>query len=143
MALLPKRLRPAGRVDLSARIGTVVLPNPVLTAAGTAGHGAELAPYFDLSTIGAVVVKSMSAAAWGGNPARHCSVADRDAARVPLRGGPLRPGTPRSVLQGPAGVGSPGEVREFELPIRALRAHGRLGRSRRNRACLLQESVFG
>ena len=39
-----------------------------MTAAGTAGHGAELASYFDLSSIGAVVVKSLAPFAWGGNP---------------------------------------------------------------------------
>lgn len=55
-------------VDLTTRIGSVVLPNPVMTASGTAGHGAELAPYLDLSTLGAVVVKSLSAEAWAGNP---------------------------------------------------------------------------
>ena len=37
------------RVDLSSQIGSVHLPNPVLTAAGTAGHGAELGEYFDLA----------------------------------------------------------------------------------------------
>ena len=56
-------------VDLATRVGDVVLPNPVLTASGTAGHGAELAAYFDLSTLGAVVVKSLSVDAWAGNPA--------------------------------------------------------------------------
>ena len=54
--------------DLTARIGSVVLPNPVLTASGTAGHGAELAPYLDLGALGAVVVKSLSAQPWSGNP---------------------------------------------------------------------------
>ena len=33
-------------------VGSVVLPNPVLTASGTAGHGAELAPYVDLGCAG-------------------------------------------------------------------------------------------
>jgi dihydroorotate dehydrogenase (NAD+) catalytic subunit len=56
-------------VDLTSRIGSVTLPNPVMTASGTAGHGAELAPYFDLSRLGAVVVKSLSADPWAGNPA--------------------------------------------------------------------------
>lgn len=56
-------------VDLSTTIGTVALPNPVLTAAGTSGHGAELDGYFDLSRLGAVVVKSLSSAPWDGNPA--------------------------------------------------------------------------
>lgn len=40
-----------------------------MTASGTAGHGAELGAYFDLSRIGAVVVKSVSADPWPGNPA--------------------------------------------------------------------------
>jgi dihydroorotate dehydrogenase (NAD+) catalytic subunit len=46
----------------------VALPNPVMTASGTAGHGAELGAYFDLSQLGAVVVKSLSAELWAGNP---------------------------------------------------------------------------
>jgi dihydroorotate dehydrogenase (NAD+) catalytic subunit len=46
----------------------VTLPNPVMTASGTAGHGAELARYVDLSVLGAVVVKSLSAEPWAGNP---------------------------------------------------------------------------
>jgi len=57
------------KVDLSARVGSVLLPNPVMTAAGTSGHGSELGAYFDLSTLGAVVVKSLSAGPWDGNPA--------------------------------------------------------------------------
>ena len=39
-----------------------------MTASGTSGHGAELAAYFDLSELGAVVVKSLSAEPWPGNP---------------------------------------------------------------------------
>lgn len=56
-------------VDLRTFVGSVPLPTPVLTASGTAGHGAELASYVDLSTLGAVVVKSLSAQPWPGNPA--------------------------------------------------------------------------
>jgi dihydroorotate dehydrogenase (NAD+) catalytic subunit len=56
-------------VDLGTRVGSVPLANPVMTASGTAGHGAELAAYLDLGGLGAVVVKSVSAAAWAGNPA--------------------------------------------------------------------------
>jgi dihydroorotate dehydrogenase (NAD+) catalytic subunit len=55
-------------VDLSTRVGSVALPNPILTASGTAGHGAELAAYFELADLGAVVVKSLSADPWEGNP---------------------------------------------------------------------------
>jgi dihydroorotate dehydrogenase (NAD+) catalytic subunit len=61
--------------DLRARIGSVVLPNPVMTAAGTGGHGAELGAFFDLSSLGAVVVKSLCAGPWPGNPPpRLCPV---------------------------------------------------------------------
>ncbi|MHB8439778.1 MAG: dihydroorotate dehydrogenase [Acidimicrobiales bacterium] len=55
-------------VDLQTKIGSTELPNPVMTAAGTAGHGAELAAYVDLSRLGAVVVKSLSSDPWPGNP---------------------------------------------------------------------------
>jgi dihydroorotate dehydrogenase (NAD+) catalytic subunit len=56
-------------VDLTTTVGSLVLPNPVMTASGTAGHGDELAAYVDLSTLGAVVVKSLSADPWAGNAA--------------------------------------------------------------------------
>lgn len=55
-------------MDMSAQVGSLRLPNPVMTASGTSGHGAELGDYFDLSGIGAVVVKSVSAQPWAGNP---------------------------------------------------------------------------
>jgi dihydroorotate dehydrogenase (NAD+) catalytic subunit len=51
------------------RVGTLELPNPVMTASGTSGHGTELADYGHLSALGAVVVKSLSAEPWAGNPA--------------------------------------------------------------------------
>ncbi len=50
-------------------VGSVTFRNPVLTASGTAGHGAELAPYLDLAGLGAVVTKSVHADPWPGNPA--------------------------------------------------------------------------
>lgn len=56
-------------MDLATRIGSVGLPNPVLTASGTAGHGAELAAFVDLASLGAVVVKSLAPYPWAGNPA--------------------------------------------------------------------------
>ena len=52
----------------SVTVGSVTLPNPVMTASGTAGHGTELAGYFDLEELGAVVVKSLSVEPWPGNP---------------------------------------------------------------------------
>jgi dihydroorotate dehydrogenase (NAD+) catalytic subunit len=51
------------------RIGSVTLANPVMTASGTAGYGTELTPYVDLAALGAVVVKSLAAFEWSGNPA--------------------------------------------------------------------------
>jgi dihydroorotate dehydrogenase (NAD+) catalytic subunit len=60
--------RTRGGTDLTTTVGSVTLPNPVLTASGTAGHGAELSPYVELGSLGAVVVKSLSAEPWAGNP---------------------------------------------------------------------------
>jgi dihydroorotate dehydrogenase (NAD+) catalytic subunit len=54
--------------DLSTSVGTVQLRSPIMTAAGTSGYGDELAGYGDLRTLGAVVVKSLAAFAWEGNP---------------------------------------------------------------------------
>ena len=56
------------RPDLTARVGSLTLPNPIMTASGTAGHGDELAPYVNLAALGAVVVKSLSPDPWAGNP---------------------------------------------------------------------------
>ena len=56
-------------MDLTTTIGSVTLPNPIMTASGTAGHGTELAPYLDLGALGAVVVKSLAAEPWPGNSA--------------------------------------------------------------------------
>jgi dihydroorotate dehydrogenase (NAD+) catalytic subunit len=58
-----------GAADIATVVGTVGLPNPIMTAAGTSGHGTELAAYGDLSALGAVVVKSLSVRPWAGNPA--------------------------------------------------------------------------
>jgi dihydroorotate dehydrogenase (NAD+) catalytic subunit len=53
---------------MTVRLGSVELANPVMTASGTAGYGTELAAYMDLSQLGAVVVKSLAAYEWAGNP---------------------------------------------------------------------------
>lgn len=47
----------------------MVLSNAVMTASGTSGHGTELGRHMDLSSLGAVVVKSMMVEPWPGNPA--------------------------------------------------------------------------
>lgn len=54
---------------LSTAVASVALPAPVMTASGTAGHGTELSAYGSLSALGAVVVKSLRAGPWPGNPA--------------------------------------------------------------------------
>jgi len=54
---------------LATTIGSVQLKSPVMTASGTAGRGAELGAYLDLESLGAVVVKSLAAQPWAGNPA--------------------------------------------------------------------------
>ena len=56
-------------VDLSVEVGSVTLPNPMMTASGTAGHATELSAYLDLSALGAFVTKSISADPWPGNAA--------------------------------------------------------------------------
>ena len=55
-------------VVMTATVGSITLPNPIMTASGTAGHGVELAPYGDLSRLGAFVAKSLAAYEWTGNP---------------------------------------------------------------------------
>ena len=54
---------------LATRVGDVDLRSFVMTASGTAGHGDELSGYGDIAELGAVVVKSLAAFEWAGNPA--------------------------------------------------------------------------
>ncbi len=53
----PRTHRPT--VDLTARLGGLLLPNPVLTASGCAAAGRELGQFFDVADDGAVVTKSI------------------------------------------------------------------------------------
>ena len=88
--------------ELDTAVGSVRLPNPVMTASGTVGHGTELARYLDYSALGAVVVKSLAPFEWPGNP--------------PPRVHPVPAGMINSVgLQGP---GLPRWLAE-ELPVLA------------------------
>ncbi len=64
--------------DLSTAVGVVELRSPVLTAAGTSGYGSELAAYGELDELGAVVVKSLAAFAWPGNPAPRVAAWNED-----------------------------------------------------------------
>lgn len=58
----------AAVTDLRARLGHIELPNPILTASGCAAAGRELAQFFDISKIGAVVTKSVMLAPRAGRP---------------------------------------------------------------------------
>lgn len=96
---------PAREIDLAVQIGSVTLRAPVMTASGTAGHGLELAPYVDLTRLGAVVVKSLSAEPWPGNPA------------------PRLIGAPQGMLNA-VGLQGPGLQHWLEHDLPALRAAG-------------------
>lgn len=50
----------AADVDLRVRLGDAALPNPVMTAAGCSGSGRELAQFFDVTELGAVVTRSVT-----------------------------------------------------------------------------------
>jgi dihydroorotate dehydrogenase (NAD+) catalytic subunit len=53
---------------MTARLGPLELPNPVLTASGCAAAGRELHQFFDVATLGAVVTKSIMLAPRSGRP---------------------------------------------------------------------------
>lgn len=54
-------------VDMSVRLGSLELRNPVVTASGTFASGREFADFVDLSRLGAVVTKGVSLGPWPGN----------------------------------------------------------------------------
>ena len=58
-------------IDLSVRIGSLTLPNPVVTASGTFGSGLEYRDFVDIESIGAIVTKGVSPVAWPGNEGRR------------------------------------------------------------------------
>jgi dihydroorotate dehydrogenase (NAD+) catalytic subunit len=55
--------------DLSVRIGSLQLANPVMAASGCFGYGVEYAELVDLSTLGAVVTKGLFLKEREGHPA--------------------------------------------------------------------------
>ncbi len=54
--------------DLTTRLGTLTLPNPVMTASGCAANGRELHRFFDVSDLGAFVTKTVMADPRSGRP---------------------------------------------------------------------------
>ncbi len=55
-------------MNLSVKIGTLTMQNPVTVASGTFGYGVEYAQLFDLNQLGAVVVKGIRLNPVRGNP---------------------------------------------------------------------------
>lgn len=55
-------------IDLSVKIGSLTLKNPVMLASGTVGYGNEISEFIDLSKIGGIVTKSISLKPRKGNP---------------------------------------------------------------------------
>lgn len=58
----------APALDTSVTIAGVTLKNPVMTASGTFGSGAEYSEFVDLNKLGAVVTKGVANVPWPGNP---------------------------------------------------------------------------
>ena len=55
-------------MNTKVNLAGVTLKNPVMTASGTFGSGAEYAEFVDLNQLGAVVTKGVSNVPWEGNP---------------------------------------------------------------------------
>ncbi|MCI9197376.1 MAG: dihydroorotate dehydrogenase [Lachnospiraceae bacterium] len=53
---------------MDVKIAGVEFKNPVMTASGTFGSGAEYGEYVDLDGLGAVVTKGVASVPWAGNP---------------------------------------------------------------------------
>ena len=56
------------KVDLSVKIGSLELKNPVMLASGTVGYGNEISEFTDLNKLGGIVTKSLSLKPRKGNP---------------------------------------------------------------------------
>lgn len=55
-------------INTSVDLCGVILKNPVMTASGTFGSGAEYSEFVDLNKLGAVVTKGVANVPWPGNP---------------------------------------------------------------------------
>ena len=56
------------KIRMDVKIAGVEVKNPVMTASGTFGSGAEYGEYVDLDGLGAVVTKGVASVPWAGNP---------------------------------------------------------------------------
>ena len=55
-------------IKTAVTLAGVELKNPVMTASGTFGSGAEYSEFIDLNKLGAVVTKGVANVPWPGNP---------------------------------------------------------------------------
>lgn len=55
-------------MNTKVTLSGVELKNPVMTASGTFGSGAEYSEFYDLGVLGAVVTKGVASVPWPGNP---------------------------------------------------------------------------
>jgi dihydroorotate dehydrogenase (NAD+) catalytic subunit len=101
-----RRRRARAAVDLSVRLGPLTLPNPIVAASGTFGHGDEVARVCDPARLGAVTSKSVAPFEWAGNP--------------PLR----TTGAPGGGMLNSIGLPGPGVERWIAEDLPALEARG-------------------
>jgi dihydroorotate dehydrogenase (NAD+) catalytic subunit len=64
----PATIERPSTVDLSVRVGSLGLTNPVIAASGTFGYGVEFSHLVDLNRLGGIVVKGLSAQPMAGAP---------------------------------------------------------------------------
>jgi dihydroorotate dehydrogenase (NAD+) catalytic subunit len=98
--------RDVAPVDLRVTVGDLALPNPIVAASGTFGHGDEVARLCPPDQLGAVTVKSLAAFEWAGNPAPR-----------------LAPGAGGGMLNS-VGLAGPGIEHWIEHELPSLRALG-------------------
>src|SRR5258708_23176178 len=78
--------------DVSVRIGSLTLKNPLIAASGCFGYGVEYADIVDLATLGGIVAKGLFLTAREGHPAPR--IVETPAVTLdtnPLRGSNARP----------------------------------------------------
>jgi dihydroorotate dehydrogenase (NAD+) catalytic subunit len=56
------------RPDMTVEVAGIKMRNPVMTASGTFGYGAEFADYMNLESLGAMITKGLSLKPKAGNP---------------------------------------------------------------------------
>jgi len=66
--LMQKILNGMNKLNLTTKIGTLKLKNPIMLASGTCGYGSELEQYFDLNELGGFITKGIYYNPRKGNP---------------------------------------------------------------------------